>query len=57
LLLWGAKDRLIPIANADDYLRALPNAKLIALPDLGHVLQEEASAASLAPVLGFLATD
>jgi pimeloyl-ACP methyl ester carboxylesterase len=57
LLLWGAKDRLIPISNADDYLRSLPNAKLVALPDLGHVPQEEASAASLAPVLGFLAAN
>jgi pimeloyl-ACP methyl ester carboxylesterase len=55
LLLWGAQDRLIPIANADEYLRALPNATLVALPDLGHVPQEEASATSLAPVLGFLA--
>jgi pimeloyl-ACP methyl ester carboxylesterase len=54
LLLWGDKDALIPISNAQDYLAALPDARLVALPDLGHVPQEEAPEASLAPVLAFL---
>lgn len=55
LLLWGEKDALIPIANAEDYLRALPRATLVRLPDIGHVPQEEAPAASLEPVKAFLA--
>lgn len=54
LLLWGEKDGLIPIANADDYLRALPNGRLVALPGLGHVPHEEAPEASLVPVRAFL---
>jgi pimeloyl-ACP methyl ester carboxylesterase len=54
LLLWGAKDAMIPIANAQDYLRVMPNAKLVTLPDLGHVPQEEAPERSLPPVLAFL---
>ncbi len=54
LLLWGEKDAMIPVANAQDYLANLPDARLVVLPNLGHVPQEEAPAASLAPVLKFL---
>ena len=55
LLLWGAKDGMIPIANAADYLRDIPHATLVTLPTLGHVPFEEDPAASLPPVLKFLA--
>jgi pimeloyl-ACP methyl ester carboxylesterase len=54
LLLWGEKDRMIPVANAADYLRAIPGAKLVTLPGLGHVPFEEAPDATIAPVLDFL---
>jgi len=55
LLVWGEKDALIPFSNADDYLRDLPDAKLVSFPNLGHVPQEEAPALSLPPVRSFLA--
>jgi pimeloyl-ACP methyl ester carboxylesterase len=55
LLLWGRRDNMIPFANAADYLRLIPNARLAELPDLGHVPQEEAPEISLKPVLAFLA--
>jgi pimeloyl-ACP methyl ester carboxylesterase len=55
LLLWGEKDRLIPIANAADYLRDLPHATLVRLPNLGHVPFEEDPVGSLAPLQHFLA--
>ena len=55
LLIWGEKDALIPFTNAADYLRALPNARLVSFPSLGHVPHEEAPAASLEPVRAFLA--
>lgn len=54
LLMWGTRDGMIPSANARDYMGALPDARLVSLPGLGHVPQEEAPATSLAPVLGFL---
>ena len=54
LLLWGVKDGMIPVSNAQDYLRAMPDARLVVLPGLGHVPFEEAPGESLAPVLGFL---
>lgn len=54
MLLWGEKDGMIPLANAQDYLAALPNATLVALPATGHVPQEEAAQASLASLRAFL---
>jgi pimeloyl-ACP methyl ester carboxylesterase len=54
LLLWGAQDRLIPVSNAEDYLRLLPDARLVRFPSLGHLPHEEGPEESLAPVLAFL---
>jgi pimeloyl-ACP methyl ester carboxylesterase len=54
LLLWGDKDAMIPPANAQDYLRALPHGTLVSLAGLGHVPHEEAPARSLEPVADFL---
>lgn len=56
LLLWGEADAMIPFRNARDYLAAIPDCRLMALPGLGHVPQEEAPERSLAPVLAFLAS-
>lgn len=55
LLVWGEKDALIPFRNSDDYLRYLPNAKLVSFAELGHVPQEEAPDLTLSPVQSFLA--
>ncbi|WP_376087112.1 alpha/beta fold hydrolase [Roseomonas sp. CCTCC AB2023176] len=55
LLLWGQEDRMIPASHAADYQRALPEARLVVLPGLGHVPMEEDPARSLAPVRDFLA--
>ena len=54
LLLWGERDAMIPVANADDYLAALPRGRLVRLPGVGHVPQEEAPDASAAAVRAFL---
>lgn len=54
LLLWGEKDAMIPISNAQDYLRAMPDAELVRLPGLGHVPFEEDAAGSLGAVERFL---
>ena len=56
LLLWGERDRLVPVANADDYLAALPHAQLVVLPNEGHAPQEEVPQASLVPLKRFLAS-
>lgn len=54
LLLWGAKDAMIPIANADDYKRSIKNATVIRLDDLGHVPHEEAPDTAFQPIEAFL---
>jgi pimeloyl-ACP methyl ester carboxylesterase len=56
LLVWGERDAMIPVANAQDYLRLIPGSKLVAFPALGHVPFEEAPATSLPPVRAFLAS-
>ena len=54
LLLWGAADQMIPVANAADYAGAIPNVRLVTLPGAGHVPFEERPAESLVPVLAFI---
>ena len=54
LLLWGERDAMIPPANAADYQRELPRSRLVLLPGVGHLPQEEAPEASVAAVDAFL---
>jgi pimeloyl-ACP methyl ester carboxylesterase len=54
LLLWGEQDAMIPIANSADYLAAISGAKLVKLPGLGHVPQEELPGPALDIVEQFL---
>lgn len=55
LLLWGEQDGMIPVSNAQDYLRLMPHARRIVLPGMGHVPFEENPASALAPLEAFLA--
>lgn len=55
LLIWGDRDAMVPVANAQEYLRALPRARLVRLPGVGHLPQEEATDAALAALQAFLA--
>jgi pimeloyl-ACP methyl ester carboxylesterase len=57
LLLWGQKDAMIPVANADDYVKSLPDSKLVVLSGVGHLPQEEAQETALVPVKKFLAAN
>ncbi|MBD0329423.1 MAG: alpha/beta fold hydrolase [Thermoleophilia bacterium] len=41
LLVWGEHDRLVPPATAAAWQAAIPDAKLVALPDAGHVPMHE----------------
>ncbi|HZF75063.1 MAG TPA: alpha/beta hydrolase [Acetobacteraceae bacterium] len=54
LLVWGALDRMVPVANAADYQRLMRDTRLVTFPDVGHVPQEEAPARTLTPVQDFL---
>lgn len=54
LLLWGTNDAMIPIANAKDYLQAIPDATRVRLEGMGHTPQEEDPQQSLPPLRTFL---
>jgi pimeloyl-ACP methyl ester carboxylesterase len=54
LLVWGEKDAMIPVGNAKEYSKALPDSRLVTLPQAGHLPHEETPEQSLAPVLAFL---
>jgi len=41
LLIWGAKDRLLPLARARAALEALPGARMEVIEDAGHTPQVE----------------
>ncbi|WP_422016177.1 alpha/beta fold hydrolase [Roseateles sp.] len=54
LLLWGEQDAMIPFSNAADYVAALPHVRLVALPGIGHLPQEEQPGRGLAALRAFL---
>jgi pimeloyl-ACP methyl ester carboxylesterase len=56
LLLWGGRDGMIPVQNAQDYLTLIPQAELQVLPNIGHLPQEEDPQKSLPYLLQFLKT-
>ena len=45
---------MIPVGNAGDYLRAVAGSRLVELPELGHVPQEESPAESISAIVEFL---
>lgn len=44
LVVWGAQDRLVDVAHAPRLAAAIPRARLLVLPDVGHVAMLEAPA-------------
>jgi pimeloyl-ACP methyl ester carboxylesterase len=54
LILWGAKDRLIPPPTAMDFQQRISGSRLVVFDALGHVPHEEDPVATLAPVRQFL---
>ena len=54
LLMWGENDAMIPIANAQDYLKLIPKVRLEILTKTGHLPQEENVQQSLRALKKFL---
>jgi len=54
LILWGAKDRLVPPVNAQQFHRDIAGSQLVIFPNLAHVPHEEDPRTSIVPVLAFL---
>ncbi len=55
LVLWGDKDQMNPPEHAPYFCRDLVRCKLVRLPELGHIPQEEDPVATLAAARAFLA--
>ena len=54
LLIWGRKDRLIPLKFGKQFEQEIVNSELIVFDDLGHVPHEENPEATVSAVLKFL---
>ncbi|HLK36066.1 MAG TPA: alpha/beta hydrolase [Polyangiaceae bacterium] len=54
LILWGDKDALIPVANAQRFAAAIAGATVKTYADLGHVPMEEDGARTVADVRDYL---
>lgn len=55
LILWGANDAWIPVANAEKFDQQIPNTEVKIMTETGHIPMEERPTASLGLVLEFLA--
>jgi pimeloyl-ACP methyl ester carboxylesterase len=54
LILWGERDRLIPVQWGRAFEQGIPGSQLVVFPKLGHVPQEEDPAATLAALRDWL---
>jgi pimeloyl-ACP methyl ester carboxylesterase len=54
LILWGARDRLLPVANAYAFQHDIAGSELVVFDDLGHVPHEEAPLRTARAVREFL---
>lgn len=54
LILWGERDRLIPLPWGRRFEQAIPGSRLVVFPKLGHVPHEEDPAATLAALRDWL---
>jgi pimeloyl-ACP methyl ester carboxylesterase len=56
LIVWGGKDRIIPLSHAYQALEAMPNSRLEVLPGAGHFPQAEEPARFAEVLRDFLCT-
>jgi pimeloyl-ACP methyl ester carboxylesterase len=54
LILWGREDRLVPVGDAHEFARAIPNSAVRIYDGVGHLPMEEAAERSAADVRAFL---
>ncbi len=55
LIIWGERDRLIPVSNAERFAADIEGSQLVLFDDLGHVPQEEEPQRTVAVLVSFLA--
>jgi 4,5:9,10-diseco-3-hydroxy-5,9,17-trioxoandrosta-1(10),2-diene-4-oate hydrolase len=55
LIIWGGRDRVLPVANARRMAQEIPGAQLRILPEAGHLPHEEAPGEVNRLIMDFLA--
>jgi pimeloyl-ACP methyl ester carboxylesterase len=55
LIVWGTEDRLVPVSDADEFARLIPNARKVVWPQTGHMAMLERPAAFNRLLAAFLA--
>lgn len=54
LIVWGEEDKVIPVKIGRMLAEAIPDSKLVVLPEVGHAPHEEAPEKTIPLILGFL---
>ena len=54
LIVWGARDSIIPVRHGEDAHRAIPGSRLEVFDDVGHMPQLEAPGRFIAVLERFL---
>jgi pimeloyl-ACP methyl ester carboxylesterase len=54
LIIWGSHDRVVPLETGRRLNQALPNSRLVIIPESGHIPQEETPEKVLPEILQFL---
>lgn len=54
LILWGGRDKLLPMAHAQQFQQAITGSQLMVFDDLGHVPHQEDAPRTVAAVKAFL---
>ncbi|WP_022728166.1 alpha/beta fold hydrolase [Fodinicurvata sediminis] len=53
-ILWGEEDQWVPVERGRELAALMPQARFIAIPDCGHLMQEDAPEAIIDALNGFL---
>jgi pimeloyl-ACP methyl ester carboxylesterase len=57
LIVWGTEDKLVPVRDADEFARLIPNARKVVWPQTGHMAMLERPAAFNRLLAAFLAEE
>lgn len=55
LVIWGERDAVFPVAMIDEFVRLIPGAKRVVLPNCGHLPHVECTDAFATALNGFIA--
>jgi pimeloyl-ACP methyl ester carboxylesterase len=57
LIVWGTEDKLVPVSDADEFARLIPNSRKVVWPQTGHVAMLERPEAFNRLLAAFLAEE